>query len=298
LIDDIDNQSAPSIARQHDKLGLRTIGIFTFCNAHIEGVLTKPDAVGDGEHDLWVRVINNESHALHHGYYMTRLPANEKELNMDWTQARLMESNYLTGHQRWGKLDRTRLGTPKLADQLSKRLSDMIEEMYKSFCSISLIFSLPGLKMQVCDKLKAVESELAELPESLAEQPQSELTKLCTKFVKDVEIYASGQLNDNPRQRSFIRDALPYYRSLKHLILSTRPQFKVELSRDQSANGIVLETTPQPPPLQAASPPVTSGPEIERISSKMLNRRAPNQGIWLLDPADIRDIPGIRTKGH
>lgn len=102
----------------------------------MRGVLTKPDAVGDGEHDLWVRVINNESHALHHGYYMTRLPANEKEMKMDWDQSRLMESNYLTGHQRWGKLDKNRLGTPKLAEQLSKRLSNMIEEMYKSSCSI------------------------------------------------------------------------------------------------------------------------------------------------------------------
>lgn len=55
---------------------------------------------------------------------------------MDWDQSRLMESNYLTGHQRWGKLDKNRLGTPKLAEQLSKRLSNMIEEMYKSSCSI------------------------------------------------------------------------------------------------------------------------------------------------------------------
>jgi hypothetical protein len=140
-----------------------------------------------------------------------------------------MEINYLTGHQRWGKLDKNRLGTQKLADQLSKRLSNTIEELYKSFCFILLIFSLPGLKMTLFEKLKAVESELAKLPDSLADQPQSELTKLCTKFVKDVESYASGQLHGNPGQRSFIRDTLPNYRSLKHLVLSTRPQFKVEL---------------------------------------------------------------------
>lgn len=152
--------------------------------------------------------------------------------------------------------------------------------------------------MKVCDKLKAVEAALAGLPESLAEQPQSELMKLCTKFVKDVENYASGQMNDNPRQRTFIRDSLPHYRSLKYLVLSTRPQFKVELSKELSVNGVVLETTPQPPLLQPASTLVQNGTEGERLSSKMLNRRAPNQGIWVLDLADIRNIPRIRTKGH
>jgi len=145
--------------------------------------------------------------------------------------------------------------------------------------------------MQVCDKLKAVEAALAELPESLAEQPQSELMKLCTKFFKDVENYASGKPNDNPGQRTFIRDALPHYRSLKHLILSTRPQFKVELSKDQYMNGVVLETNPQPPALQPAPSPAQNQPEVERISSKMLHLRAPNQGICFLNQADIRNIP-------
>jgi hypothetical protein len=91
---------------------------------------------------------------------------------------------------------------------------------------------------------------------------------------------------------------LPNYRSLKHLVLSTRPQFKVELFWDRSANGHFLETTPQLPPLQPSSSPAKNHPEIERISSKLLNRRALNQGIWFLDLADIRDIPRIRTNDH
>jgi hypothetical protein len=145
--------------------------------------------------------------------------------------------------------------------------------------------------MQVCDKLKAVEEALAELPESLAEQPQSELMKLCAKFFKDVENYASGKPNDNPGQRTFIRDASPHYRSLKHLILSTRPQFKVELSKDQHVNGVVLENNPQPPALQPVSPPAHNHPEVERISSKLLYNRAPNQGICFFNLAAIRNIP-------
>lgn len=87
--------------------------------------------VGHGEHDVWLRVVNNESHVLHHGYYITRLPANEKEMAQDWNQSRITEKNYLTGNQIWSSVkDKGRLGTPNLAEKLSKRLSRMIEEMY------------------------------------------------------------------------------------------------------------------------------------------------------------------------
>jgi hypothetical protein len=52
-------------------------------------------------------------------------------MEKNWNQSREMERNYFNGHQHWGKVkDKTRLGTPNLAEKLSKRLSSMIEEMY------------------------------------------------------------------------------------------------------------------------------------------------------------------------
>jgi hypothetical protein len=76
--------------------------------------------------------VNNESHVLQHGYFITRLPANEKEMEQSWNQSREMEKNYFQGHQQWNKVkDKTHLGTPNLVEKLSKRLSSMIEEMYK-----------------------------------------------------------------------------------------------------------------------------------------------------------------------
>lgn len=89
--------------------------------------MTKPDLVREGEHGSWMRILNHESHVLHHGYYLTRLPADEKEMKLDTKESRLLEHKYLTGHQRWGKVDKNRLGTPKLGEKVSKGLSSMIE---------------------------------------------------------------------------------------------------------------------------------------------------------------------------
>ena len=130
-INDIDNQSAPTITRIYDKQGARTIGILLFRRTiHVTGVLTKPDTVGEVDCDIWLKIVNNKSHILHHGYYLTRLPRDEKEMQQTPTKSREMESNYLQGHQRWGKVDKNRLGTAKLAEVLSTRLSLMIEETF------------------------------------------------------------------------------------------------------------------------------------------------------------------------
>jgi hypothetical protein len=128
--DDIDNQSAPTIARQYDKHGVRTIGtVLLLQNVHSSGVLTKPDTVGEGECDIWLKVINNKSHVLNHGYYITRLPKDDKEMQQTPQKSREVELNYLHSRQPWCKVDRNRLGTAKLSEALSMRLSMMIEEM-------------------------------------------------------------------------------------------------------------------------------------------------------------------------
>lgn len=100
----------------------------------IIGVLTKPDTVEQGELETWENVMKNNSHPLLHGYYLTRLPKpDEKEMNMSLEKARKMEQDFFIGNQMWNKLDRNRLGSPKLAEALSRLLSQMIEEQYKPF---------------------------------------------------------------------------------------------------------------------------------------------------------------------
>ena len=52
---------------------------------------------------------------------------------MSLEKARRMEHDFFIGNNMWNKLDRNRLGSPKLADALSGLLSQMIEELSEPF---------------------------------------------------------------------------------------------------------------------------------------------------------------------
>jgi len=67
---------------------------------------------------------------------------------------------------------------------------------------------------------------------------------LCSAFLEDVENYTSGKPNDNPSQTTFLRHALPSYRSLKAQIEFTRPRFGITPAKPGIIGVPVL-----PPPL-------------------------------------------------
>jgi Dynamin central region len=96
------------------------------------GVLTKPDTVDQADTEIWENIMHGKSHALHYGYYMTRLPRSD-EMKMTPDEARTKELNFLNGHEVWRKLGRDRLGSQKLASSLSDRLAEMIQQMFVSF---------------------------------------------------------------------------------------------------------------------------------------------------------------------
>ena len=101
------------------------------------GVLTKPDTVEPGEIEAWENVMKNISHPLLHGYYLTRFPkSDEKETTLSLEKARKLEQDYFIGNNQWNKFDRNRLGSAKLAEALSRLLSQMIGELYDSFESL------------------------------------------------------------------------------------------------------------------------------------------------------------------
>ena len=93
----------------------------------IGGVLTKADAVGDGEYETWLKILNGKSHQLNLGYYVTRLPS-PKEMNQTWEQARNRERNFFQSRDPWCHVEKNRKGSEKLTEALSVKLSQMIEE--------------------------------------------------------------------------------------------------------------------------------------------------------------------------
>jgi hypothetical protein len=97
------------------------------------GVLSKPDTVDPQETEIWEKIMKGNSHRLRLGYYMTRLPKSDpKEMKMKPDEARTMEHKFFNGHAIWGRMDKEHLGSSKLADALSRALSKMIQDMYRS----------------------------------------------------------------------------------------------------------------------------------------------------------------------
>jgi len=128
LTDDVENQSAFTIAREHDKTGARTIGRIYVFMVLTTGVLTKADTVQEGEHENWFKILNGQSYQLHHGYFATRLPS-AKEMDWTWEKVCDKEKNFFKSTKGWCDLDKRRLGHQNLLCKLSDRLSEMIEEM-------------------------------------------------------------------------------------------------------------------------------------------------------------------------
>ncbi|CAG8503439.1 7611_t:CDS:2 [Diversispora eburnea] len=57
--DEIDNQAIVTLAKEADPAGRRTLG-----------VLTKPDTIERGTHDIWLKILRGEAHKLSLGYYV------------------------------------------------------------------------------------------------------------------------------------------------------------------------------------------------------------------------------------
>jgi hypothetical protein len=201
--------------------------------------------VGQGEYEPWFNILKGKTHQLHYGYYATRWAA-PKEMEQTWSESRKKEENFFNSKDPWCHVDKNRVGIEKLTEALSVRLSQMIEEMFDPRHPLANT-SLPTLKKDLFDKMKKVQSELGDLPQSFADNPQRNLLSLCSSFVQEIDKYTNGQPIHPPNQPTFLRDALRHYRGLEKEIKRTRPQFNVvpDDSQDSfSSDGESADGTP------------------------------------------------------
>jgi hypothetical protein len=120
-IDDIDNQSCATLAQEYDPKGLRTLG-----------VLTKADAIQEGEHASWLKILRGDTHRLKYGYFVTRQSKEDERLaKTSFAEARRIEKAFFNSQEPWASLAgkyRSRFGTEHLTNFLSERLCDDISE--------------------------------------------------------------------------------------------------------------------------------------------------------------------------
>src|SRR5947207_1029356 len=123
--------------------------------------------------------------------------------------------------------------------------------------------------------MRKVRQDLAEMPKSFAENPQSDLMSLCHAFIKEVESYTSGKPNDDPDQATFLGDASPHYEALKQEVIRTRPQFGISPANFPMSCG---RGEVFPDPIVGPLSPPLARPSL--LSEKELHGNAPNHRNW------------------
>ena len=104
------------------------------------GVLTKPDRIGRGDHDVWIRFITNEHKPLANGWFSVKQPDSQDVAEgITWEEARSQEELFFVQIQPWASLDagvRDQLGTRNLTERLSQILSELIAKRYVATSSV------------------------------------------------------------------------------------------------------------------------------------------------------------------
>jgi hypothetical protein len=187
----------------------------------MSGVLTKADTVEEGNHEHWLKVINNESHRLRQGYYMTRLPGSSaKEAKQDWDETREIERKFFKKGPWSETRDKSRLGIDGLIKALSTGLEERVERRSRPFLSLDLRGRLPKLKNEISAGMAKVQERLGDL--KVPDDPQQMLWEICKKFTSQIVDCANG----NSMRSSFFKDMNSEFEKLSESIIGTRPVFK------------------------------------------------------------------------
>ena len=102
------------------------MGILHLYSRLTAGVLTKADTVQEGDHLHWFDILQNKSHYLLLGYFATMLPGpSPKVPNPSRTTIQDAAKRFF-GKKPWNQVDKSRLGVDNLVEDLSLRLSKMI----------------------------------------------------------------------------------------------------------------------------------------------------------------------------
>lgn len=100
-------------------------------------MLTKPDTIESGEEAIWKAIFEGRRHHLALGYYITKQPSLEElRANITHKDARRNESNFFKSHMTWSTCDslaKSRMGTAKLGQGLSRLLSQRIDVSFVHF---------------------------------------------------------------------------------------------------------------------------------------------------------------------
>ena len=89
-------------------------------------MLTKVDRIERGNENKWLSILNGREERLVHGWFAVKQPGPDELHIITREEARAAEQNWFK-QPIWSRV-RTRLGTPKLTENLSQKLSELIKD--------------------------------------------------------------------------------------------------------------------------------------------------------------------------
>ncbi|KAK2811221.1 hypothetical protein FQN50_002318 [Emmonsiellopsis sp. PD_5] len=199
MTDDATNSSAARIIREV-KATSRTLG-----------VLTKPDRIVDAEgYEQWREILRGEKFTVGHEYYVIR---NNPNPSIEHSIAREEEEEFFSVGPWVHELSEFsgRFGTCNLQAVLSKLLMAEIQHC------------LPGIIEQINLKTKQVDEELLTLPDPPFANIQFILCDKLHEFDKRIHAQLSSGPSGSSLQKSWMKIATDFQRSLFH----TRPTMRL-----------------------------------------------------------------------
>ncbi|CAG8728311.1 14460_t:CDS:2 [Dentiscutata erythropus] len=172
--DEIDNQAIVTLAKEADPSGVRTLG-----------VLTKPDMIENGTHNIWLKIMGGEAHQLELGYYVVKNPTKvQRAENITFEEARLNENEFFEQEPWKSFYLRERTGVKNLQNKLSELLIKSIKR------------GLPDIRKDVEEKLDKACQDLGKLPIQLSDNPRIELFRMiqnCSKIINEKTTCSNDQ---------------------------------------------------------------------------------------------------------
>ncbi|RUP50050.1 P-loop containing nucleoside triphosphate hydrolase protein [Jimgerdemannia flammicorona] len=203
--DDIENQAIVSMAREIDPEGQRTLG-----------VLTKPDTIEKGCHEMWVKIFKGEAHQLRLGYFLVKNPTKaELDKGISFEHARKTEMDFFS-RSPWTSLSKKRMGV----DNLATTLSDILLSAIRT--------KIPDIKQDVTSLLDKCRENLRALPDPPNLDPHLEACCLINKFVNRLQSWI-----DADKDSRIWQSAVETFAKFKKDIRNVGPRFGLKSGNEE-----------------------------------------------------------------
>lgn len=170
---DFANQSVIQLAKKHDPVGVRTIG-----------VITKPDKAEGTRIDEYVDLAKNRHIKLNLGWHVVR-NRTLHESHFTARQRRQAELQFFT-NEKWRSLKKTDVGV----DNLRVKLSHQQQRHFRN--------EIPKVQIEIAQELEECNRELENLGQGkeTEEQMRVELQRLCGESSKLIDLAVEGNYKD------------------------------------------------------------------------------------------------------